>query len=221
MAQLLNLNLTSLVIMFISLMSILYQVEPSSLIPKPADQSSMAYIRASCKTTLYSNLCIQSLSKFGHYSPLEQNPQQLPQIALSVSHSRALQTRAYLLGLSIQLNNTMKKNDLYLDVQNCLNQINDSVDQLGQSIQELRRMNLPKDIVAVNIDDNFLWHISNVETWVSAALTDASTCVNLFNPDSRMSKVKAGIRVRALNVAQVTSNALALFHGYAANDVKV
>ncbi|KAF7825375.1 Pectinesterase inhibitor 9 [Senna tora] len=177
------------------------QVEPSSILPKYADSSSssssMAYIRASCKTTLYSNLCIQSLSKFGHYSPLQQNPQQLPQIALSVSHSRALQTRAYLLGLSIQLNNTiMKKNDLYLDVQNCLNQINDSVDQLGQSIQELRRMNLPKDVVAVNIDDSFLWHISNVETWVSAALTDASTCVNLFNPDPKYKAAAAAARAK-------------------------
>jgi hypothetical protein len=61
-----------------------------------------------------------------------------------------------------------------------------------------------------------LWHISNVETWVSTALTDASSCVQSF-PGHRMSKRVATIKIKAKNVAEVTSNALALFHSYASS----
>ncbi|WJX81417.1 hypothetical protein P8452_64302 [Trifolium repens] len=81
---------------------------------------------------------------------------------------------------------------------------------LSQAIKELRRVN--KGTI---IDDKMLWHISNVETWVSTALTDASYCVQSF-PGHRMSKRTATIKSKAQNVAEVTSNGLALFHRYAA-----
>jgi len=99
---------------------------------------------------------------------------------------------------------------MYLTVQDCVNQINDSVDQLSQAIKELKRLNKFSTI----INDKVLWHISNVETWVSTALTDASSCVQSF-PGHRMSKRVATIKIKAKNVAEVTSNALALFHSYA------
>ena len=197
----------TLLVIFISLMSILDQVEPSSL-PESAKTNTMTFIKASCKNTLYENLCIHSLSKFS--SPTIDNPQQLAHIALSVSLSKARNTRTYLNKVANQLK-ALKNNKDYFIVQDCLSQIDDSVDQLDQSIKELARMSRPNTPEAIN--DEFLWHISNVETWVSTALTDASTCVESF-PGHRMSKLKASIRVRAQNVAQVTSNALALFHGY-------
>ncbi|OIW17670.1 hypothetical protein TanjilG_29020 [Lupinus angustifolius] len=110
---------------------------------------------------------------------------------------------------------TMKKDKEYLTVQDCVNQINDSVDQLSQAIKELRRFNQ----LGSTINDNMLWHISNVETWVSTALTDASSCVYSFS-GHRMSKRMASIKVKAQNVAEVTSNALALFHRYATRTSK-
>ncbi|KAK8639759.1 hypothetical protein V6N13_138129 [Hibiscus sabdariffa] len=64
------------------------------------------------------------------------------------------------------------------------------------------------------IDDIF-WHIDNTDTWVPAALTDASSCVDEF-PRHRMSKIKVTIKSKVLNVTQLTSNALALFHQYSA-----
>ena len=98
----------------------------------------------------------------------------------------------------------------YPAVRDCLQQIDDSVNQLSQSIRELRRLD-PK----AGMTDEIFWHIDNVETWVSAALTDARSCVDEF-PGHRMSKMKATIKGKVLNVAQLTSNALVLFHQYAA-----
>lgn len=99
----------------------------------------------------------------------------------------------------------------YQTVEDCKQQIDSGIEQLGQSIKEIRRLGNARNAVT---DDSFT-RIDNVETWVSSALTDASDCVAQF-PVRNMSKLKATIKGKVLNVAQVTSNALALFHRYAA-----
>ncbi|XP_040931916.1 pectinesterase inhibitor 9-like [Gossypium hirsutum] len=75
----------------------------------------------------------------------------------------------------------------YPVVRDCLVEIDDSVSQLSQSVGELCRLD-PK-----------------------AEMMSAMTFIG-----QRMSKMKATIKSKVLNVAQLTSNALALFHRYAA-----
>jgi pectinesterase inhibitor-like protein len=155
---------------------------------------------------------MRSLASFAKYSTIA-GPDHLAHIALSVSLVKALQTRGYLLKVVKEIEEINKGTEpglAYLTMQDCEKQISDSVDQLSQAIKELRRVN--KGTI---IDDKMLWHISNVETWVSTALTDASYCVQSF-PGHRMSKRTATIKSKAQNVAEVTSNGLALFHRYAA-----
>ncbi|CAL0329624.1 unnamed protein product [Lupinus luteus] len=200
-----QLNLT-LLVTFLSLFFTSVLVKPSSA---NHNSQTISYIESSCNDTLYQDLCIRCLAKYVmNYSTID-GPQHLAHVALSVSLSRALNTRGYLLQVAKELN-TIKKVKEYPTVQDCVNQINDSVDQLSQAIKELRKFNQ----LGSTINDKMLWHISNVETWVSTALTDASSCVYSFS-DHRMSKRMASIKVKAQNVAEVTSNALALFHRYA------
>ncbi|KAJ7962157.1 putative 21 kDa protein [Quillaja saponaria] len=193
----------SLPFIILCLFCISGSVEPAFARQRPR---AKAYIEAACRTTRYPSLCFRCLSGFAN-STIE-SPQQLAQIALSVSLYKALYTRSYVLKVAKELK--VMKADEYQTVNDCLQQINDSVDQLSESIKELRRLDQNP-----TIDDQFLWHISNVYTWVSAALTDASSCVDEF-PGHRMSKMKATIKGKVLNVEQVTSNALSLFHRYAA-----
>ncbi|XP_058762007.1 pectinesterase inhibitor 9-like [Vicia villosa] len=222
-----QLNLTIMVI-FLSIFSCLARKEPSlahhnsqTIQNKTQTQTqtqtqtrtkTMEYIESSCQGTRYPDLCIRSLASFAKYSSIN-GPDHLAHIALSVSLVKALQTRGYLLKIVKEIeeiNNGSQPGYVYLTMQDCEKQISDSVDQLSQAIKELRRVN--KGMI---IDDKMLWHISNVETWVSTALTDASYCVQSF-PGHRMSKRTATIKVKAQNVAEVTSNGLALFHRYAA-----
>ncbi|XP_057455392.1 pectinesterase inhibitor 9-like [Lotus japonicus] len=200
-------NLSSLAIFFFLLFSSLAKVESSLA---RSNSKSKTDIESSCEGTLYPEICIRYLSKFGtNPNSTTGGPQRLAHIALSVSLARAVHTRGYLLEMAKELKEIENKK-VYLTVQDCVNQINDSVDQLSQAIRELRRL----DKFGSAINDKMLWHISNVETWVSTALTDASSCVQSF-PGHRMSKKIASIKVKAKNVAEVTSNALALFHRYA------
>ncbi|OIW00944.1 hypothetical protein TanjilG_10022 [Lupinus angustifolius] len=200
-----QLNLTLLVI-FLSLFISSVLVKSSLAKHNP---QTISYIESSCNGTLYQDLCIRCLAKYvKNYSTID-GPHHLAQVALSVSLSRALHTRGYLLKLVKELK-TIKNKREYLAVNDCANQISDSVDQLSQAIKELSRCSQRGS----TISDDSLWHISNVETWVSTALTDASSCVYSFT-SIRMSKRMAAIKVKAQNVAEVTSNALALFRRYA------
>ncbi|KAK7349651.1 hypothetical protein VNO77_07180 [Canavalia gladiata] len=197
----------TLLVIFLSFFSILATlVEPS--MARHNHPKTMNYIESSCSDTLYPKLCIRCLARYA--KSIINGPQNLAQYALSVSLSRALHTKGYLLKVSKELNDIKRNKREYLTVQDCVNQIIDSVDQLSQAIKELRRLNQRGS----TINDDMLWHISNVETWESTAITDASSCVYSF-PGLRMSKRVATIKVKAKNVAQLTSNALALFHRYA------
>ncbi|CAL0302935.1 unnamed protein product [Lupinus luteus] len=169
----------------------------------------MILIDSSCRGTLYQDLCFRCLRKFSNFTI--DGPQHLAHVALSVSLYKALDTRGYLLKVAKEFEAIKDNTLVYKTVLDCVKQITDSVDELSQAIKELRRLNKNNNS---GINDDFLWHISNVETWVSTALTDASYCVESF-PGHRMSKRTAAIKVKAKNVAEVTSNALALFHRYA------
>ncbi|OIW00941.1 hypothetical protein TanjilG_10019 [Lupinus angustifolius] len=200
-----QLNLTLLVI-FLSLFVSSVLVKSSLAKHNP---QTISYIESSCNGTLYQDLCIRCLAKYvKNYSTID-GPHHLAQVALSVSLSRASHTRGYLFKLAKELKTIKNKRD-YLTVKDCANQISDSVDQLSQAIKELSRCSQHGS----TINDDMLWHISNVETWVSTALTNASSCVYSFT-GVRMSKRMTAIKVKAQNVAEVTSNALALFHRYA------
>lgn len=83
----------------------------------------------------------------------------------------------------------------------CVENMEDSVDELQKSLLEMKNLNGP----------DFEEKMGNVMTWVSAALTDEDTCMDGFDDNSALNgKVKATIRNYIVNVAQLTSNALAL-----------
>ncbi|XP_052194543.1 pectinesterase inhibitor 9-like [Diospyros lotus] len=167
---------------------------------------AMAFVEAQCRATRYPQLCVQCLSANTNSTTI-QNPQQLAQFALTVSLAKARYTTAYVTKVAAELKR--KKAKEYQVVKDCLDQINDSVDQLSQSVKELQLINEDGEA-------NFYWRMSNVQTWVSTALTDAASCIEGFSGHAMGGKVKATVRARVLNVAQVTSNALALFNRFAA-----
>ncbi|GJS73855.1 pectinesterase inhibitor 10-like protein [Tanacetum coccineum] len=57
--------------------------------------------------------------------------------------------------------------------------------------------------------------MSDIQTWVSSAMTDEETCSEGFADDPKMKSV---VRGKIVNVAHLTSNALALINNYASLD---
>ncbi|XWS61927.1 hypothetical protein CRYUN_Cryun07bG0166700 [Craigia yunnanensis] len=168
------------------------------------NSSPTDYIVASCKATRYPALCIECLS--GYASAIRQNEQHLVQTALSVSQSRAQSAAAFVVKM-IQVRGIKPRERQA--VKDCIENMGDSVDRLSQSVKELGHMGRA-------VGQDFIWHMSNVQTWVSAALTDQNTCLDGFAGSIMDGNIKVAIRRRVVNVAQVTSNALALVNQFAA-----
>ncbi|CAL5364232.1 unnamed protein product [Camellia sinensis] len=156
------------------------------------------FIEASCSATRHPELCVKSLSI--HANAIQKNPYILTQTALTVSLALAESTKANMLKLT-----SIKglKAPEYGALKDCLDQIDDSVDRLSQSIREIEKLSEAQG-------EDFMWHKSNVQTWSSSALTDIKTCEEGFSGQTLDGKIKASVQGQVTNVEQLISNALAL-----------
>ena len=91
-------------------------------------------------------------------------------------------------------------------MKDCVEELSESVDELRSSIGEMSRLKGRGD---------FKLMINDIQTWVSAALTDENTCSDGFQGKATNGNLKTIVRGRIVNVAQLTSNALALINRYA------
>ncbi|CAI0393741.1 unnamed protein product [Linum tenue] len=164
-----------------------------------------SYIEKQCDATRYPTLCVQCLSTFAN-STAHQTPEHLARIALSVSLYRARFTRSFLVKVAQELK-SLRPSREHLVVQDCLEQLADGVNQLSRSILELRGLWRGRG--------EAYWHVRNIESWISAAQTDAYTCLDEFR-GKKMSKLRATIKAKVMNVAETASNALALFQRFVA-----
>lgn len=161
------------------------------------------FIKASCRVTSYPTLCVECLA--GYARAIQQSERKLAQTALTVSLARVRSGAAFVAKLTKVRGIKPRE---YQAVKDCIETMGDSVDGLSESIQELGHMGRAGG-------QDFLWHVSNVQTWVSAALTNENTCLDGFSGRFMDGNVKTAIRRRVANVAQVTSNALALVNRFA------
>lgn len=90
-------------------------------------------------------------------------------------------------------------------MRDCVEELSDAVDELQRSMAEMSNFK----------SADFQLMISDVQTWVSAALTDETTCTDGFGGNGMSGNLKTVVRGRIVNIAQLTSNALALINRYA------
>ncbi|CAF2161770.1 BnaA07g10080D [Brassica napus] len=173
--------------------------QPSSL---PSDDSD--FIRTSCNTTLYPDLCVSSLSNFS--SSVHDDPALLARAAISVTLSKALELGSYLSNVTALLK-SQEENGGHPTAaavfHDCFENLKDAVDEMRGSMKQMR------DLVSTGSLESFRFQMSNVQTWLSAALTDEETCTDGFK-DVQDEPRKDEVCARVDDVKKLTSNALAL-----------
>lgn len=165
--------------------------------------STTNFIKTSCSTTTYPTVCVQSLSSYA--SKIQTSTRQLALVALSLSLDCAQSTKTFVSKLA-KLKELKSRE--YAAIKDCIEEIKDSVDRISQSVQELKNIGKYKG-------QDFSFHMSNAQTWVSAAITDENTCLDGFEGKALNGKTKTSIRTKVLNLIQLTSNALALCNRFA------
>ncbi|KAL6543839.1 hypothetical protein OROGR_010336 [Orobanche gracilis] len=183
-------------------------LQGNSLAPTPAPSATAnapaaEFIRTSCEATLYPELCYHSLS--GYARAVQQDPARLALVAIGVSLSSATRVAVYLANLSSGAEYGGADPRAAAALRDCFVVFGDAVDQIRGSLSEMRQ---PR-----GTGDQLRFRISNVQTWMSAALTNEDTCTDGFDgvADGPM---KRDVCDRTVGVKEVTSNALALVNGY-------
>ncbi|XP_022922163.1 21 kDa protein-like [Cucurbita moschata] len=167
-------------------------------------RTNTEYVRTSCSATSYPRLCYNSLSVYA--GKIKTNPKTLALAALHVNLASARSTAVAMRRLA--KTRGLRRRDASA-ISDCIEEVGDSVFELQRAIRELCRPRV-YDFGAL---------ISDIETWVSSALTDEETCMEGFGGRSVNNRfsVKAKVRRHIVRVAHLTSNSLALINTYASS----
>ncbi|KAK4727725.1 hypothetical protein R3W88_032642 [Solanum pinnatisectum] len=148
-------------------------------------------VYTSCTKASYPKICIRTLSS---YSTIK-TPKDLAKASLNVSISSANKASKFLKNLKVK---SKREKGALVD---CIEQIGDSTHELRKALFELKHLH--KGI-------GFKFQMSNLETWISASLTNDDTCLDGFKEID--GKVRYDVKRKISNVAKVTSNALYLIN---------
>ncbi|KAK1287477.1 hypothetical protein QJS10_CPB19g01952 [Acorus calamus] len=165
--------------------------------------SSTALYASSCSHARYPSLCVRTLSAFAGTSA--QTPSDVARAAVSAALSAARNASSFLSSAA----STARAGRQGKAIRDCVEQISDSVDELSETLTELRRLH----------PGTFKWQMGNAETWVSAALTNDDTCLDgvAASGDAAGAGAAVVIKRRISGVARVTSNALYLVNRLASS----
>jgi len=133
-------------------------------------------------------------------SKIEQSKEQLAASALAVSVSKTQSCLSFLKKMQTEKG---KKVEEYNALRDCVENVDGSVDRLNQSVKEL-------GLLGKSEGKDFQWHLSNIQTWVSAAITGQQTCLDGLEERNLGANFKAAIKPRVQDASKLTSNALAL-----------
>ncbi|KAG9452426.1 hypothetical protein H6P81_005330 [Aristolochia fimbriata] len=169
-----------------------------------AAEPATDFIKARCTVTRYRRLCIDTLSLYAE--KIQQNPRVLAHTALSLTATRARSTSAL---VSRLLEETRLRRRLTeaeaAAMRDCVENVGDGVDQLRRALREMGHLNGSERGL----------RISNIQTWVSAALTNYVTCMDGFQEKEIGGELGDRVRGRIDGDMRLTSNALALFNSFA------
>jgi pectinesterase inhibitor-like protein len=108
-------------------------IHATATVPAPVRSN---FIRSSCKATHYPALCVQSL--INYTTSVRHSSRQLAHAALNVSLARARSTSAFINQLSTKPDKARSRQAGA--IKDCLETMQDGVDQLRQSVKEMSRM---------------------------------------------------------------------------------
>ncbi|KAL1568599.1 pectinesterase inhibitor 11-like [Salvia divinorum] len=172
--------------------------------PSPAAENAGAsgaeFIRTNCESTQYPKLCYQSLN--GYANVVQQDPARLAAVAIGVSLARATMMSVYVANLSRQAEAEPRATSALRD---CFSVFRDAVGQMRGSVKQMRQLS--------GAGEELRFQMSNVQTWMSAALTNEDTCTDGFEGVTDAA-LKADVCGRAVDVKEITSNALALVNRF-------
>ncbi|KAK9945681.1 hypothetical protein M0R45_011181 [Rubus argutus] len=184
---------------FVTSIFVAFLITVAQLVAVHGDQS---YVEEACSVTRYRDLCIHSLASFS--SIAKKSPSVWARAGVSVTLGETKNVAQYLVNLN-KHNNMNGKSRVALS--DCIECFANAIDELHKSLGVLRRLSRT----------TFVTQMGDLNTWLSAALTDGNTCLDGFSEgDCEKGQQIKSLQNRVLRANRFTSNALALANKLAA-----
>ncbi|XP_062022846.1 pectinesterase inhibitor 6-like [Rosa rugosa] len=164
-----------------------------------------SYVEDACSVTRYRDLCIHSLASFS--STAKNSPSRWARAGVSVTLGETKNVARYLVYLKKHSNRMKGKAGVALS--DCIEVFENAIDELHKSLGVLRKLSRT----------TFATQMGDLNTWLSAALTDGDTCLDGFEEVQRGKQIKS-LQNRVLRATRFTSNALALANKLAATGLR-
>ncbi|XWS38514.1 hypothetical protein CRYUN_Cryun19dG0137800 [Craigia yunnanensis] len=165
-----------------------------------SSETDTEFIKTSCGASTYPDLCFRTFSSYA--SEIQASPERLASKSLSLTLNTTCSASKILSELSKSQGLNPRE---AAALQDCVEEIGDSVDEVKNSIGEMDEIQ----------GKSFAFRMSDIKTWVSAALTNEDTCMEGFSEIATDGDVKATVRCEIEKVAHLTSIALAFVNRYA------
>ncbi|MBA0574850.1 hypothetical protein Golob_025136 [Gossypium lobatum] len=165
-----------------------------------SSDTNTEFIKTSCAATSYPDLCFAAFSSYA--TEIQADPKILATKSLNLTLNTTFSASKNLTELC--KTQGIKPTEA-APLHDCVEEISDSVDELTKSIPEMEEIE----------GKSFAFRMSDIQTWVSAALTDEDTCMDGFSETTMDGDVKASVRIVIEKVAQLTSISLAFINQYA------
>lgn len=193
-AQTLSISSIFYILKFIFTVFLFTSTNIETTLAAGSTQTYKTYVQSACNSTTYPQVCYKSLGSYA--SKIKSNPQKLCNTALTLAFKSAKSCTKTITKLA---NKNLTHYDAEI-VKDCVENMRDSIDELKQSLDALGHLN------------DSMHTAEDIKTWVSAALTDDTTCTDEFDEQTVSSIVKKKIQTCILVVARLTSNALSLIN---------
>lgn len=164
------------------------------------------YVQQACGVTRYRSLCVRSLSPFS--GSAKTSPSLWARAGVSVTITEAKSVVQYLIKIKRQVRNRWRGTRNNAALGDCIECFQNAIDELHKSLGILRNLNRR----------TFGTQMGDLNTWLSAALTDADTCLDGF--EGQKGRQVRLIRRRVSKASCVTSNALALANKLASTGLR-
>ncbi|XP_010507863.1 PREDICTED: 21 kDa protein-like [Camelina sativa] len=154
------------------------------------------YVRNACSVTQYQQLCVRTLWPFAVVARNKTSKWTRASVAVTITDTKRI------LRILLKTKGSAADERERIALSDCRELFVDSLDNLYKSLAVLRTLNA----------DEFQRQMSDLATWLSAALTDDDTCLDGFEETSSRSWTVRMVRRKATKCMQLCSNALALLN---------
>ncbi|KAF3557513.1 hypothetical protein F2Q69_00010242 [Brassica cretica] len=153
------------------------------------------YVKDACNVTRYKQLCVRTLWSFTIVAKNNSSKWARAGVAVTITDTK----RILRLLLKTRNSSAVGKRER-IALSDCRELYVDSLGNLYQSLSVLRKLDA----------DQFQQQMSDLATWLSAALTDEDTCLDGFEETMSKSSTVRMIKRKATRCMHLCSNALAL-----------